>query len=287
MWWALWTIYSLWSTCLPPASAVSGFGLVFCHFEGLGFALLVSSNGHGFTPGQGGLRTRRTQPLSAHEVPHLQMSCLLGRALTREFEGSLALMGSRRAHCLHWATTSLVQLCGGFQVLVRCRCLGAGQPHKPQLHGKQCLWFVGAICCCQRELLVVDLCLHVVDETCFGCEAGGLYHRAARRAGFGTALAHGAGEGLGLAQCWCGGGLGVLGRQKAAIRPNMRREERVTVQGPVKEQQPDGMSHRAAWRVGQPVTRVAASPTFACLWQDGWRSSVTAAGTGEYPQTQL
>ena len=25
----------------------------------------------------------------------------------------------------------------------------------------------------------------------------------------------------------------------------MRREERVTVQGPVKEQQPDGMSHRA------------------------------------------
>ena len=26
----------------------------------------------------------------------------------------------------------------------------------------------------------------------------------------------------------------------------MRREERVTVQGPVKEQQPDGMSHRGA-----------------------------------------
>ena len=33
-------------------------------------------------------------------------------------------------------------------------------------------------------------------------------------------------------------------RQKAATRRNMRREERVTVQGPVKEQQPDGMSHR-------------------------------------------
>ena len=32
--------------------------------------------------------------------------------------------------------------------------------------------------------------------------------------------------------------------QKAATRRNMRREERVTVQGPVKEQQPDGMSHR-------------------------------------------
>ena len=34
------------------------------------------------------------------------------------------------------------------------------------------------------------------------------------------------------------------GRQKAATRRNMRREEQVTVQGPVKEQQPDGMSHR-------------------------------------------
>ena len=37
---------------------------------------------------------------------------------------------------------------------------------------------------------------------------------------------------------------GRSGRQKAATRCNMRREERVTVQGPVKEQQPDGMSHR-------------------------------------------
>ena len=37
---------------------------------------------------------------------------------------------------------------------------------------------------------------------------------------------------------------GSSGRQKAATRRNMRREERVTVQGPVKEQQPDGMSHR-------------------------------------------
>ena len=32
----------------------------------------------------------------------------------------------------------------------------------------------------------------------------------------------------------------------------MRREERVTVQGPVKEQQPDGMSHRGA--LGAPST---------------------------------
>ena len=34
------------------------------------------------------------------------------------------------------------------------------------------------------------------------------------------------------------------GRQNATTRRNMRREDRVTVQGPVKEQQPDGMSHR-------------------------------------------
>ena len=39
---------------------------------------------------------------------------------------------------------------------------------------------------------------------------------------------------------------GRSGRQKAATRRNMRREERVTVQGPVKEQQPDGMSHRGS-----------------------------------------
>ena len=39
---------------------------------------------------------------------------------------------------------------------------------------------------------------------------------------------------------------GRSGRQKAATRRNMRREEWVTVQGPVKEHQPDGMSHRGA-----------------------------------------
>ena len=36
---------------------------------------------------------------------------------------------------------------------------------------------------------------------------------------------------------------GRSGRQNAATRRNMRREKRVTVQGPVKKQQPDGMSH--------------------------------------------
>ena len=41
---------------------------------------------------------------------------------------------------------------------------------------------------------------------------------------------------------------GRSGRQNAATRRNMRREEPVTVQGPVKEQQPDGMSHRGVNR---------------------------------------
>ena len=36
---------------------------------------------------------------------------------------------------------------------------------------------------------------------------------------------------------------GRSGRQNAATRRNMRREERVTVQGPVKKQRSDGMSH--------------------------------------------
>ena len=39
------------------------------------------------------------------------------------------------------------------------------------------------------------------------------------------------------------GSTGRSGRQNAATRRNMRREERVTVQGLVKAQQPDGMSH--------------------------------------------
>ena len=39
---------------------------------------------------------------------------------------------------------------------------------------------------------------------------------------------------------------GHSGRQNAAPRRNMRREDRVTVRSPVKEQQPDGMPHRGA-----------------------------------------
>ena len=42
---------------------------------------------------------------------------------------------------------------------------------------------------------------------------------------------------------------GRSSRQNAATRRNMRRAEWVTVQGPVKKQQPDGMSHRGGSRV--------------------------------------
>ena len=54
---------------------------------------------------------------------------------------------------------------------------------------------------------------------------------------------------------------GRSGRQNAATRRNMRREDRVTVQGPVKKQQLDGMSHGGgadAFRNGQqPSSRRA------------------------------
>ena len=46
---------------------------------------------------------------------------------------------------------------------------------------------------------------------------------------------------------------GRSGRQNAATRRNMRRGERVTVQGPVKEQPPDGMSHRGQCKCGRHV----------------------------------
>ena len=49
---------------------------------------------------------------------------------------------------------------------------------------------------------------------------------------------------------------GRSGRQKAATRRNMRREERVTVQGPVQEQQPDGMSHRGATTSTTPICQL-------------------------------
>ena len=57
---------------------------------------------------------------------------------------------------------------------------------------------------------------------------------------------------------------GCSGQQKAATRRNMPREERVTVQGPVKKQQPDGMSHRGM--VSQVVV-----PT---IWTVGTKEAV-------------
>ena len=66
---------------------------------------------------------------------------------------------------------------------------------------------------------------------------------------------------------------GRSGRQNAATRRNMRREERVTVQGPVKEQQRNGISHRgrgggpggAIWGGGlRPRTRGIPPPNGGC-----------------------
>ena len=67
------------------------------------------------------------------------------------------------------------------------------------------------------------------------------------------------------------------GRQKAATRRNMRREERVTVQGPIKERQPDGMSHMGGLRpIGYsrqpPLVKVGSPPPLdsgVCMWYLG------------------
>ena len=57
---------------------------------------------------------------------------------------------------------------------------------------------------------------------------------------------------------------GRSGRQKAATRRNMRREERVTVQGPVKEQQPDGMSQGGACENNSEVPKCDKNNTSCC-----------------------
>ena len=49
-------------------------------------------------------------------------------------------------------------------------------------------------------------------------------------------------------------------RPNAATRRNMRREDRVTVQGPVKKQQPDGMSHRGGASPRVPPRRQKPDP---------------------------
>ena len=80
------------------------------------------------------------------------------------------------------------------------------------------------------------------------------------------------------------GSTGRSGRQKAATRRNMRREERVTVQGPVKKQQPDGMSHRGVslpmmrWKGGAPVQAGAGHSTPGLLW--GCQSGESFDGPG-------
>ena len=60
---------------------------------------------------------------------------------------------------------------------------------------------------------------------------------------------------------------GRSGRQNAATQRNMRREGRVTVQGPVKAQQPDGMSHRGGLAMApspppHPPSKSFRSPSF-------------------------
>ena len=62
---------------------------------------------------------------------------------------------------------------------------------------------------------------------------------------------------------------GRSGRQNAATRRNMRRDERVTAQGPVKEQQPDGMSHGG----GMPQS----APGIIC---GEWHMNGTVGGGG-------
>ena len=72
---------------------------------------------------------------------------------------------------------------------------------------------------------------------------------------------------------------GCSGRQKAATRRNMRREERVTVQGPVKKQQPDGMSHRRG--AGPHAHGNAARQVMDCLRTEvcGQQNSQTTPAT--------
>ena len=63
---------------------------------------------------------------------------------------------------------------------------------------------------------------------------------------------------------------GRSGRQKAATRRNMRRDERVTVQGPVKTQRPDGMSQGGGggYTGGDP-THITTGSTGGCPGETG------------------
>ena len=68
------------------------------------------------------------------------------------------------------------------------------------------------------------------------------------------------------------GSTGRSGQQKAATRRNMRREERVTVQGPTKKQLPDGKSHRGGGQgpQGKPVCTSRITALFSGQFRHVW-----------------
>ena len=57
--------------------------------------------------------------------------------------------------------------------------------------------------------------------------------------------------------------------QKAATRRNMRRDERMTVQGPLKKQQPDGMSHRGGIRLIDGPCVPGPTQVMTPFWDNG------------------
>ena len=69
---------------------------------------------------------------------------------------------------------------------------------------------------------------------------------------------------------------GRSGRQNAATRRNMRRDERVTVQGPVKKQPSDGVSHRGSAGSSPPPPNAPDKGTPG-------EGSGTGQGSGETP----
>ena len=72
------------------------------------------------------------------------------------------------------------------------------------------------------------------------------------------------------------GSPGRSGRQNATTRRNMRRGERVTVQGPVKEQQPDGMLAAASGQSGKQAGRQAETHSYGFF---SWGPGLQIRGT--------
>ena len=73
------------------------------------------------------------------------------------------------------------------------------------------------------------------------------------------------------------GSTGRSGRQNAATQRNMRRGERVTVQGPVKKQQCDGMSHGGG---AKPLPRWGAERGFRLRWSLSGHCATCCSGGG-------